>query len=276
MSAQLIPRQTIESMCLARDSALAKAAQAVALLDESIEDSKGCSKYPGYFLNNSGAFDRFYGKDFRGRNFTEEMRRKLDAHAWERVLDLSGARGLMDATALEAFRDQLKDNPPEFTRENIAATLVGLYEDRELIFRRGLVSAFEAASGKYLVTNRRGGQAIPHRIIMGRVLTQCTGNNVFGFWSCWGRSDQCVNDLDRVFHILDGKPAPTDNLVSWRLDHEAKQKGRGVMIDTEYMRFLPRKNGNLEIQFKRLDLLEKANLIMADEAGNSLRQGKAA
>lgn len=80
-----------------------------------------------------------------------------------------------------------------------------------------------------------------------------------------------MNDLDRVFHILDGKLAPTDNLVAWRLDAEARKIGRGVRIETEYMTFLPRKNGNLEITFKRADLLEKANRVMADEAGNTLR-----
>lgn len=274
MSTNIAERQTIESLCAARDQALAKAFQALDLLNEAHEIAAShIGYYATQFLSRNGAIDTFYchADGARLAEIHKRMRAKLDQRAWERVLDLSGARGLMDATALDEFRKQLDKEPPAFTRENVAATVHSLYEDRELIFRRGLVTAFEAASGKWFVTNRRGGQGIPHRIIMGRVLTQTTGQFSYGFWSHYGRSDQCVNDLDRVFHILDGKIAPTENLVAWRLDAEARKVGRGVRIETEYMTFLPRKNGNLEITFKRQDLLDKANRIMANEAGNSLR-----
>lgn len=274
MSTNITERQTIESLCAARDLALAKAFTALDLLNEAhgIADRQ-VGNYAAQFLSGNGAIDTFYchADGSRLAEVHKRMRTKLDQRAWERVLDLSGARGLMDATALDEFRKQLDKEPPEFTRENVAATVHSLYEDRELIFRRGLVTAFEAASGKRLVTNRRGGQGIPHRIIMERVLTQTTGQFSYGFWSHYGRSDQCVNDLDRVFHILDGKIAPTDNLIAWRLSDEGRKVGRGVRIETEYMTFLPRKNGNLEITFKRPDLLEKANRIMAGEAGNTLR-----
>lgn len=164
MSSNLAERQTIESLCAARDLALAKAFQALDLLNEAHEIAeRQIGNYAAHFLSRNGAIDTFYRHADKSRlaEVHKRMRSKLDQRAWERVLDLSGARGLMDATALDEFRKQLEKDPPKFTRENVAATVHTLYEDRELIFRRGLVTAFESASGKRLVTNRRGGQGIP-------------------------------------------------------------------------------------------------------------------
>lgn len=84
----------------------------------------------------------------------------------------------------------------------------------------------------------------------------------------WDKWDTChrvrydaakhVNNLDSIFHLLDGKGFPKEYNSPLYNALEGDSDGVG---ETEYFRFKCFKNGNLHLTVKRLDLLDKFNEI---------------
>ena len=72
------------------------------------------------------------------------------------------------------------------------------------------------------------------------------------------RSEAKINDIDRVFKVLDGKS---------HIPRSLEMGINGALIDKkiyedDYYRIKGFKNGNMHIEFKRQDLLDKANLMI--------------
>lgn len=67
--------------------------------------------------------------------------------------------------------------------------------------------------------------------------------------------------LDKVFHLLDGKPFET-SYISPLVD--ALNTAEGKQVDTPYFIAQIYKNGNLHLQFKRMDILTRINAIGGD------------
>ena len=63
-----------------------------------------------------------------------------------------------------------------------------------------------------------------------------------------------VNAIQEVFTLLDGKGIPKDGQKLYYKLHESE---RGDAYEDEYFRLKGYKNGNIHIEFKRLDLVEK-------------------
>ena len=186
--------------------------------------------------------------------------KSIDRDLWGHIGAISGIKAMMDSTARDSWDRQLSENPPELTYDNIRATLLSLTQDRDIIFRRGLVSAFRKLDRSYL-TNK--GFCIKKRIILGYAVESDYRSG------CRFRYEKkaTVNDLERCFLILDGKTTKehgqqcTDKAGSWKF---------GEKLVTDYMVFLPYKNGNIHITFTRPELVDNVNRIIADESGNAL------
>jgi hypothetical protein len=192
----------------------------------------------------------------------EAITRELDRGLWVYVGEVSGIMAMMDSTARDQWHKQLKEKPPELNFENIQATLISLNQDRDIIFRRGLVSAFRKLNRDYM-TNK--GFCIKKRIILGySVDSDYRGGCRFNY-----NQTATINDLERCFLILDGKTTKehgqqcTANTGSWKF---------GEKLVTNYMIFMPYQNGNVHITFTRPDLVDHVNRIIADEYGNTLAE----
>jgi hypothetical protein len=72
-----------------------------------------------------------------------------------------------------------------------------------------------------------------------------------------------ITAIDGVFHLLDGKGVMKENRGP--LFQAINASGRDGRGETAYFRFKCFKNGNLHLEFKRLDLVKQLNGLAAGE-----------
>jgi hypothetical protein len=174
---------------------------------------------------------------------------------------------LMDKEAKEQFRAQIEKDPPPATAENCFATLERLVEDRQSIFRRGLANAFSKLDRRF---RSHDGFKIGARMVLGQMLSPD------GWWNHWRHHDDTLIDVERVFAILDGKPQPErDGGIVGAIKLAKQSAGLGhsagqFEAESDYFRVKVFKNGNAHVWFKRDDLLERVNLLLAEHYGAAL------
>ena len=85
----------------------------------------------------------------------------------------------------------------------------------------------------------------------------------WGFGLLYGKRRDQLADLDRMLNLLDGKPVPENRHdLSIRLaDHISKQ--HSTVYEDEYLSIRYFQKGSGHITFKRPDLVEKMNGIIA-------------
>lgn len=178
--------------------------------------------------------------------------RDFDGLAWRHLMQASGLRSLMDAKAREQWDKSLeKGEFPELTRENIEATFSGLYAARGDMFERGVIECFRRLSWDYK-TNLP--QKFGKRIVL-RCVTGTYGN----------RACDELDDLVRVMHVLDGKPEPDHRRGTYAVLSAAglTYANRCGVVEADYYSIRTFKNMNGHVTFKRLDLVERMNKIIA-------------
>ena len=119
------------------------------------------------------------------------------------------------------------------------------------MFERGVIACFKSLAWCYK-TN------LPQKFGK-RIVVTCIN-------SSYSRKHDAMDDLLRVMHVLDGKPEPDHRggfgsmLRAAGLDGYYSKAG---VCENEYLSVRTFKNGNGHITFKRLDLIDKMNLIIA-------------
>lgn len=262
-----VPRDSLEQLLRHRERALEHFRQALILLQQAEREAIAaapCEPYAGMVYKT---IDRhLYGlstEDTNGKWLSDLMAsaaKNLDYWAWTSLQRLSGLRSLMDEKVAKEFKKQLEERPPPFTADNIKATYMGLAADSQNIFERGLINVFKSASSSWHVTN--SSFRINPRCILTRM---CRGKGRFGGLNYNGAREQ-LQDLERVFFVLDGKRPPEGGNAADIF--EAALKESQTVADSEYfsVRMFP-VNGNMHLKFKRLDLVEKANAIIVKHLG---------
>lgn len=187
-----------------------------------------------------------------------QIRRELDASMWRRALDLTGFKQLMDAEAAKEFEKGLEPNPPEFTEGTIRATFLDLRIKAEPMFRRGIFNVFRYLSDDYR-TNEKEPFRIGRKVIMSAMISEGYGMRG-GLRVSHGYASDKLNDLDRVFTTLDGKPFQPRSLESAMAVAFEEME----VFENEYYRAKAFRNGNLHMEFKRQDLLDKVNEQIAE------------
>lgn len=191
--------------------------------------------------------------------------KRIDAMAWDLLMQESGLWSLMDAKARDEWRENIdKVKVPPLTRENIEATFQGLYGARADMFERGVLLCFKGLSWSFR-TNlpQKFGKRIVKRVRhYGNVAQECVAE---------------LEDLQRVFCILDGKPEEDHRnglyrrlAAAERVPNDTYRRFDRFEHTDTYMTFRVFKNGNAAITFTRLDLVEKLNRIIAKHYPNAL------
>lgn len=197
--------------------------------------------------------------------YLERVRRTVDRGVWSHLIHVTGLSTLMDKTAREDFRKQLDKDPPSATAENCWSTLTQLGESRGLIFQRGIATAFSSLDRRF---RSHDGFKIGSRIILSNAF------NDFGSWNSWRRHDETLVDVQRAFHVLDGKRPPERHAGILGTLYEARPRGslalRAYVAEDEYFRVRVFANGNAHVWFKRADLVERVNALLADYYGEVL------
>jgi len=192
----------------------------------------------------------------------ERVRVEMDGRMWRRAFDLTGFKQLMDAQAVAEFEKSLSPSPPEFTEANIISTFASLHQDAGHMFRRGVVNVFRVLSDNYK-TNSSEPFRIGRKIVMGYMVEHSFTR---GLCIRRGGAADKINDIDRVFQTLDNKQFKAHELVS-ALNVAFKER---AVYECDLYRAKAFKNGNLHLEFKRPDLLDKLNEQIADHYANTL------
>jgi|SRR5690554_4274042 len=190
----------------------------------------------------------------------ESALKPIRVQAWQRLMGVTGLHQIMDTKALDEFESQLYKDAPEFNEESVKGTLLSKLQDSETMFARGLVDMFRILSGAYK-THKDAAFKVPKKIIIRNVVS-CGPQGLTINYHHYSR----IDDIDRVFKTLGGKKFESYELIaelgrSWQKDgvHECDMYKARAYI-----------NGNMHLEFKRADLLEKANDIIANWYGATL------
>lgn len=258
---------SIENLVNQRAAILERVAGAIGMLEEAaaLGESSGISgsiRYRG-FEHILGGQEHYRGTGLLTEKAIEGITKRLDASAWQHLLHESGIRTLMDAKARRDWDEKIeKADVPELTNQNIRSTFGLLYDTRGEIFERGVINCFKALSWSYK-TNRpfAFGKRLVRRFIRGQVISKRGGGGTsLGYVNM--RSTDELDDLSRVFHVLDGKPEP-DHRQGWYSRLTRCDKTTDPDAEDDYMRVRSFRNGNGHVTFKRQDLVDRMNQIIA-------------
>lgn len=270
MSAELVPSVSIANLVNQRAAVLERLSRAFDLIQEAADlaaeahiGMPDISIGAGYRNTGRRIARARLGTDKAGARYEREAadrgeldrvaRESVDGAAWQYLMHQSGLRSLMDATAREKWDKAIADGEiPELTDGNIRATFRMLHDSRGEMFERGVIACFKALAWCYK-TNLP--QKFGKRIVM---------RNISGAYYGDRQADQ-LDDLQRVMAVLDGKPeADHRQGVRAALSSCGIRWGdpRGT-CETDYLQIRTFKNNNGHITFKRPDLIEKMNRIIA-------------
>lgn len=270
---QLIPATKVAAVVGSRDAALDAVRRGAALIAEGhrlVAEGATLARAahedaPFHEVDHAAqaAFRRLF-ESFEPAASIEAFRRHTDAKTWVRLIDLAGIRPLMDRTAKEHLYRDLASAVPEVTEEAIYGVLTGLIGDAKLIFQRGLARAFTELDRRF---KSHDAFKIGSRMVLTRVF------NEWGSWNYSGSTRETLADVERVFAVLDGVAPDAGALVR---AVEASRDGHGPrqgVCESRYFRIRSYMNGNAHLWFTRNDLVEKANLTLADYYGAVLPDG---
>ena len=251
---ELVKSVSIENMINQRAAVVERVMAALDLLSEAQGIARAAHVgFPdfgidqGYRRSSTGLGDR--------AALDKAVLREIDSAAWKYLMDESGLRSFMDSKARAEWDSGLREGVvPELTVDTVASTFAGLYGARGDMFERGVIECFKSLSWTYK-TNLP--QKFGKRLIMQNLHSG-------GYCSVYGKMDK-LDDLMRVMCVADGKPEPdyrsgTSNLISAGL---RESKGWPKFVENEMMSLKLFKNGNGHITFKRPELVNKLNLIIA-------------
>jgi hypothetical protein len=180
------------------------------------------------------------------------------------ILDRSGLRKLLSVKAAKEIDEALaRGDVPAITCETVKATLAGHSAKAKDYLRDAVVEVHNwlRPRSEYKTNSEFD---IGRKVILGWAVT--TGWKTGSFRVNYHR-DANFRALDNVFALLAGNPQPTSHNGPLADAICASPSGTG---ETEFFRFRCFKNGNLHLEFKRMDLIEKLNAIAG---GNALYSG---
>ena len=180
----------------------------------------------------------------------DEFRKELDRRFWRHAINKTGFNKYMDKVARNDFDISLEKNPPEFTMDNIRETLISSYHNAEHFFNRGLVNLFKRLEGKYKTNDAF---KVSKKIILTNWFVCSYGELMLNHYN-----EGEINDLDRIIKTLDGK-----EFKEHGFSYELRQARNNKEYENEYLKIKMFKNGNCHLWFKRMDILDRINEIIA-------------
>ena len=146
---------------------------------------------------------------------------------------------------------------PAISEANILSTFEQLHQSKDEVFERGIINIFKGLSWDFKTNS-------PCSFTKKMIINSLVVYNRWGYSMCGGwRRDQLA-DLERMLHLLDGKPIPDNrgDVTTRLMDHVSLQKASHIYED-DYFSIRYFQKGTGHITFKRPDLVDKMNDIVA-------------
>jgi hypothetical protein len=296
---QIIARATVEDIVRHRNQALelySEAFEQIRLADIKIKEAKRVASLAspginGYNYSQAKEVEAFHkAVDLPDADqYMRVARRLVDINVWSYVIERTDLERLMDKEAKDKLHEQFRYVPertdrkgeiinqdeidkgiPEVSVENIQATVESFALQADEIFKRGIANAFSKLDRRF---KSHDGFKIGSRIILQRVFDE------WGHMSYASRMRDTLIDVERAFTIVDKGLTDHSYTEAMRaLEHDRRgfSGARQSEIETEYFLIRGYKNGNAHLWFKRDDLVEKINKILADYYGEVIADGNQA
>lgn len=196
--------------------------------------------------------DRWQRVNFEDpKDVIEHVRRQV----WRHLVERLQIRRMCSIKEWEQLQRQIEEGEvPEVTQETVtqmAVQFVKKLPDMHLAAVKEVFEWLRPWNNKYKTNSQ---DEVPPKVILEyMVRVKYSGT---GFEANYGR-EQHLTALENVFTAIDGQGFTTKAHYSELSNAiKASTTGRG---ETRYFVFRAYKNGNLHLQFKRLDLLKKLN-----------------
>ncbi|BFI63246.1 restriction methylase [Yersinia pseudotuberculosis] len=255
---EVICSTSIERVVSGRNAALAQIEALIHQLDEisALTNSIGGGTAKDWAMRQGHGYDSWLTD--KVDTAIKAITRNIDRSVWRDLMLKSGMISLMDAQARDEWHKNLEEGDlPEISEKNILATFEHLHHSKGEVFERGVVNVFKGLSWDYKTNSPC---SFGKKIIINNLVT----HNRWGFSLNWGwRRDQ-LTDLERMHFLLGGKPIPdnranvTTRLMEHIRDHPGVQSYEDDFFSIRYFQ-----KGTAHLIFKRLDLVEKMNDIIA-------------
>lgn len=258
---ELIKSLSFDALLLRRQGMLEKLQQARTLCLEANSMAEGlCSV--GWALTGTDYNRELCLTDDKAM---ETAQKRIDSAGWKFLMEESGLKSFMDTKAREDWGKKISAcDVPELTMGNIESTFRGLYGARGDMFERGVINVFKSLSWHYK-TNLP--QKFGKRIILSYL-------GVPGFSMQHNRQDQ-IDDLGRVLRVLDNKPE-ADHRNGYGMAVSDALRTRESTYDCPYFSLRMFKKGSAHLTFKRLDLVDQMNGIVAKHFPDALPEPRGA
>lgn len=195
---------------------------------------------------------------------SDDCHKHITRNAWKYVLGVTGLNHYMTEKRQRELYQQIEDDSlPPLTVENIVGTLQGLAGKIDGLLLESVKEVFD-----WLRPHGDGTGALKtnHRFYVGRkAIVYGVDRGFHGGFRMNYHYEANLRGLGNVFSLLDGKGVlryPDD--LNTRFNSTMDEKNRGEVFEDQYFRMKCYRNGNLHIEFKRLDLLAKLNQMGGD------------
>ena len=255
---ELILSTSIERIVTGRDSALMKIQQIIDQLDaiSRLTSEVGGGTAQDWAMKSGHRYDSWLTE--KVDKAMPAITRNIDRCIWRDLMLKSGMMALMDAQARDQWHENLEEgDPPAISEANILSTFEQLHLNKMDLFERGIINVFKGLSWDYKTNSPC---SFGKKIIINNLVT----HNRWGFSLNWGwRRDQLA-DLERMLFLLNGKPIP-DNRgdITTRLMAHIRDNPDKDVYEDELFRVRYFQKGTAHLTFKRLDLVEMMNDIIA-------------
>lgn len=258
MSSDLAIRETLPTLVRVYQESIEQVTQAYATLEQASVNMKAAFISEG--ITDFRTTDHYGSAIELGTGICNTLKQQ----AWRCLVDRLEIRRILSVKRRVELDKQLYDNPkllPDITEENVLALLQDSMAKATTYAEEAVKEIFEwlrpchgYGTGK-LKTNQANQWQLGKKVV------------VYAVEAGWGRSGKYrvsygrqkeITALDNVFHMLDGKgPVKTHNGPL----HDAIADAPEGIGETEYFKFKAHKNGNLHIEFKRMDIVNRINKI---------------
>ena len=204
----------------------------------------------------------------------KEIETKLRRDAWKSIINMTGVRRILSVKRAEELDKQLENwkDMPEITFENVMDTVNSMVGQSKDFLRDAIVEVYEFlrpgayAQNKYKTNQKNGRWELGKKIIKSNIVNRgYSGNYQLNYYY-----EKHFSAIDKVFYALDSKGFP-ETYRSPLIDKINTTSMSDGIGETEYFKFKCYGNGNLHIEFKRMDLVTQLNRIAS---GATLRGSK--
>lgn len=249
---------SIERIVTGRNAALTRIQSLISELDDIsiLTDDIGGGTAQEWGMREGHRYDCWFTE--KTDKAMKAMTRNIDRRIWRELMNKSGMLSLMDAQARDEWHKSLeKDDIPAISEDNILSTFERLHQDKHAVFERGVINVFRGLSWDYKTNS-------PCKFGKKIIVDGLVSFNRWGFSFTHGyRRDQLV-DLERMMTLLDGKTLPDNRAdIACRLSDHIGQQRTSTVYDDELFRIHYFQKGSAHIVFKRPELIERLNDIIA-------------